>query len=130
MKIGSYGFTADSTSRSKTGWRIYHNPRCSNSREALDLLRANGIDPEIVEYLHTPLKKNEIEELIAMLQNDVKELIRTKEKVFASLNLDLSDRAQIIGAIVSHPELMQRPIIVHKGKALIARPPERALELV
>jgi arsenate reductase len=130
MKIGSYGYTAENPNRNKAPWVIYHNPRCSKSREALDLLRANRIDPQVVDYLETPLEKAELEQIFTMLKVEPKEMIRTKEEVFATLNVDLADKDSVLNAIIQHPKLLERPIIVHKGKALICRPPEKVLELM
>ena len=130
MKIGSYGFTAENPNRSKAPWVIYHNPKCSKSREALDLLRANRIDPKVIEYLETPIKAAEINELLVLLKLEAKEILRTKEKIFATLAIDLDNSEAVINAIAEHPELLERPIIVHSGKAVIGRPPERVLELL
>lgn len=129
MKIGSYGYTAENTNRSKLPWTIYHNPRCSKSREALDLLRINDVDPNIVEYLVTPPKKHELLGLLQILQVKPREIIRTKEAIFSTLTVDLENAEQVIDAILKHPELLERPIVVHAGKAVIARPPDRVLEL-
>src|SRR3989338_7956724 len=129
MKIGSYGFTLD-RHRGKTEWIIYYNPLCSKSREALDLLRANGIDPKIVEYLQTPLKKTEIEDLLALLKIEPKELIRVKEKAFVENPIDLTNKDAVVESITQNPALLERPIIVHGNKAVIGRPPERVLELL
>lgn len=129
MKIGSYGYTSGDPNRGKTPWTIYHNPRCSKSRQALDLLRANSIDPQIIEYMDTPLLKWELENLLNVLKVEAKEIIRTKEDIFATLNIDLNDKNSILEAIAKHPELLERPIIVRGEKAVIGRPPERVLEL-
>jgi arsenate reductase (glutaredoxin) len=130
MKIGSYGHTVERSRRSTAPWVIYHNPRCAKSREALDLLRQNQIDPEVREYLETPLSRREIEALLSTLAVSPKEIIRVKEKIFESLNIDPNDRSTVVNAIAEHPELLERPIVVHGDKAVIARPPERVLELI
>lgn len=112
---------------------IYHNPRCSKSRETLSLLNANGIDPEIVLYLDTPPDAETIKTLLQMLGMDsARELMRTKEDVYKQLNLadaSLSEPA-LIQALVDNPKLIERPIVVANAKARIGRPPEQVLEIV
>jgi len=131
MRIGSYGYAAENLKSSqKTGWTIYHNPRCSKSNEALDLLRQRQMDPSIVYFLETPLTVRELEQIVALLKVEAKEIVRTQEPVFSTLSLDLSNHDQVIAAIIAHPELLQRPIVLHAGRAVIGRPPERVLELI
>ena len=130
MKIGSYGHVFDDGQRGKAPWTIYHNPRCSKSREALDLLRANGIDPHVIYYLETPPNALEIKNILSLLQASPKEIIRTKEKIFSTLKIDLENAEDIVQSIAKHPELLERPIIIRGKKAVIGRPPGRALELV
>lgn len=111
---------------------IYHNPRCSKSRQTLQLLQEKGITPEIREYLKNPLSNEELTQLIALLEINPRELIRTKEVEFSTAGLDnpdLEDSA-IIEAVCRFPKLMERPIVVHQGKARIGRPPENILELL
>ena len=129
MKIGSYGFTAEKT-RGKAPWTIYYNAKCSKSREALDLLRSRGVDPVVVNYQETPLSANELRELIAVLKVPAKDLLRTKEKAFSGLNISLESAEDVIHTLATHPELLERPIVVHGDRAVVARPPERALELL
>jgi arsenate reductase len=112
--------------------RLYHNPRCSKSRAALALLRANGIEPEIVEYLETPPDATELERLRALLGLEPRALLRRNEEVYRELKLDdpkLDDRA-LIRAMAEHPILIERPIIVAGAKAVIGRPPSRALSIL
>ncbi|MBI1860527.1 MAG: arsenate reductase (glutaredoxin) [Deltaproteobacteria bacterium] len=129
MKIGSYGYTSGTTRQIDSNWTIYYNPLCSKCRETLDLLRMNLIDPEIIEYLESPLKKDELERVLLLLKLEAKDLVRAQEAVFATLKIDLNNQNEILAAIEQHPQLLVRPIVVHGTKAIIARPPERALEL-
>ena len=112
--------------------RLYHNPRCSKSRGALELLRERGVEPHIVAYLDTPPSEDELQQLLAMLGLSARDLLRTGENEYAELGLDdpsLSDQ-RIIAAMAAHPRLMERPVFVHGGRAVIGRPPERVLELL
>ena len=112
--------------------RIYHNPRCSKSRATLALLREQGIEPEIVEYLKTPPDRATLEALIAMLGIGPRDLLRTGEAEYRELGLadpDLPDE-RIVQAMVDHPKLIERPIVVQSGKARIGRPPDRVLEIL
>ncbi len=112
---------------------IYHNPRCSKSRETLSLLKDNGIDPNVVLYLDTPPDADTIGKLIKMLGlSSARELMRQKEDLYKSLNLadsQLSEE-QLIRAMVENPKLIERPIVVKNGQARIGRPPEQVLEIV
>lgn len=107
---------------------IYHNPRCSKSREALDLLRKQGIDPTVIEYLKSPLTKQQLLEL--RQQFDLKDFVRTSEPAFKRLELRLEDETTVLEAMLAEPSLMQRPIVVCDGHAIIARPPEKVLALI
>ena len=110
---------------------IYHNPRCSKSRQALALLQDAGIEPEIVRYLDQPLTAAEVEALIDKLGVAPHALVRAKEAAYEEAGLsDDSTRQQISRAIAAHPILLERPIIVRGDKAVIGRPPERARELL
>ena len=111
---------------------IFHNNRCSNSRGALALLQARGIEPNIVDYIATPLTAPELSELVAHLGVPVRELLRSKEAVYQALDLgnpSLSD-AEIILAVAQHPVLLNRPIVVTSKGAALCRPPEKVLELL
>lgn len=113
--------------------KIYHNPRCSKSRETLSLLNANGIEPEVVLYLETPPDAATLRQLLDMLNmSSARELMRQKEDLYKSLNLaDASlSEAQLIQAMVENPKLIERPIVVSNGQARIGRPPEHVLEIV
>lgn len=111
---------------------LYHNPRCSKSREALALLQSHGISPEVVLYLETPLDSGALTTLLRKLGISARALLRTKEEEYSALGLAdpaLSDAA-IITAIAQHPRLMERPIAVAGEKAVVGRPPEAILELL
>jgi arsenate reductase len=111
---------------------IYHNPRCSKSRQTLELLKARGIETEIVEYLKTPPDAQQLEQILNMLALDPRQLMRTNEAEYKDNNLaDPSlTRSQLIQAMVEHPKLIQRPIVISHGKAALGRPPEAVLEIV
>ncbi|HPE61111.1 MAG: arsenate reductase (glutaredoxin) [Thiothrix sp.] len=111
---------------------IYHNPRCSKSRQTLALLEQQGIEPRIIRYLDTPPDVATLEQLLNLLGLSPRELMRKGEDEYQMLGLDdpqLSD-AQLIAAMVQHPRLIERPIVVHNGKATIGRPPEKVLDLL
>ena len=110
---------------------IWHNPRCSKSRQTLQLLRDNGIEPEVVEYLKTPPNAAELTAVLTALQMTPRELMRTKEAVYKEMALSddgLSDQ-QLIDAMVNEPKLIERPVVTHDGKAALGRPPEQVLAL-
>jgi arsenate reductase len=110
---------------------VYHNPRCSKSRQALELLRQRGHEPEIVEYLKAPPSANAVKELIELLGVAPQELLRKKEAPYAELGLGKEpSKADVAKAIAAHPVLLERPVVVVGKRAVIARPPERALELL
>lgn len=113
--------------------KIYHNPRCSKSRDTLSLLKANGIDPEVVLYLETPPDAATLRQLLKMLgMASARELMRQKEDLYKSLDLanpQLSEDA-LIQAMIDNPKLIERPIVVSHGEARIGRPPEQVLEIV
>ncbi len=111
---------------------IYHNPRCSKSRATLELLREQGYEPRIVEYLKNPPSEPELEALLKLLGMEPRELMRHKEEEYTRENLDdpgLS-RGELIMALHNHPRLMERPIILANGKAALGRPPESVLEIL
>lgn len=112
---------------------IYHNPRCSKSRETLALLESKGINPTIVEYLNNPPSVTEIKQLLSALGfSDARQLMRTKEDVYKELNLADSTltQAQLINAMHDNPKLIERPIVVKGKKAKLGRPPEHVLEIL
>jgi len=111
---------------------LYHNPRCSKSREALRLLTDRGIEPTIVEYLLSPPDSQELGRILDLLGMAPRELMRVREPVFREQKLDdpgLS-RDQLIAAMIAHPILIERPIIVAGDQARLGRPPQKVLEVV
>jgi len=111
--------------------KIFHNPRCSKSREALKLLEEKGVDVEVVRYLDTPPTKEELKALLKMLGISARDLMRTKEKLYKELGLkEVDDEEKLIEAMVEHPKLIERPVVIKDGKAVIGRPPEKVLEIV
>jgi arsenate reductase (glutaredoxin) len=111
---------------------IWHNPRCSKSRQTLELLQKKGITPAIREYLKEPPSKAEVETLITLVGGDPGELIRDGEAEFKALEKKKAEmsKADIAKAIAAHPILLQRPIVVSGKKAAIGRPPEAVLPLL
>ena len=111
---------------------IYHNPRCSNSRAALALLQEKGVQPQVVEYLKTPLNRAELQALVAATGLPLRDLLRSKEAAFEALGLGhpACTEDQLLDAVVAHPELLNRPIVSTPHGALLCRPPERVLELL
>lgn len=111
---------------------LYHNPRCSKSRQALELLEARGAAPVVVRYLETPPDAATLRELLRALGLPARALLRTGEEEYAALGLAnpaLDDEA-LIAAMVAHPRLIERPVAVRDGRAVIGRPPETVLELL
>ncbi|WP_266158502.1 arsenate reductase (glutaredoxin) [Dyella silvatica] len=112
--------------------RIYHNSRCSKSRAALALLQEQGCECEVVNYLETPPSVEELTVLLGQLGMSARELIRQGEAEYQELHLDeptLSETA-LISAMAEHPRLIERPIVVVRGKAVLGRPPESVLRLL
>lgn len=109
---------------------IYHNPRCSKSRQTLALIEENNQEVTIVEYLKTPLTKVEIEGLLSALNVSPIEMMRTKETEFKEQNLKGADDNTLINAMENTPKLIERPIVVNGNKAIIGRPPENVLSLI
>ena len=110
---------------------ILHNPRCSKSRKTLDLLKESGIDFEVRLYLQDPPNASELDTLLQILKMEPRSLMRINEDEYDINDLEnQQDRNALIEAMVSHPILIQRPIVVHNGKARIGRPPEAILEIL
>jgi len=110
---------------------LMHNPRCSKSREALKILEENGIDAEIVKYLETPPTKEDIKNILKMLGINARDLMRTKEDIYKELNLkDVTDEEALINAMAEHPKLIERPIVIKDGKAVIGRPPSKIVDFL
>lgn len=111
---------------------IYHNPRCSKSRQTLELIENQGIEPKITRYLDTPPDEATLEGILEMLNLEPRDLMRKKEKEYKEQGLDdpgLS-RKQLIAAMVKFPKLIERPIVIKDGKAALGRPPEKVLEIL
>ena len=111
---------------------IYHNPRCSKSRATLQLLRDRGIEPEVVEYLHTPPSQTELERIFELLGKEPRDLMRHTEPEYRAAGLDdpRLGRGDLIRALQEHPKLLERPIVLANGKAALGRPPEQVLEIL
>jgi arsenate reductase (glutaredoxin) len=126
------GRTSAASRASLKSVTIYHNPRCTKSRQTLALLEQRGIQPRIVEYLVTPPTEAELKRLLKLLGISPRELLRTKEEEYKQAKLDKPDvtDAEIIRAIIKHPRLMERPIVVAGNKATLGRPPENVLKII
>ncbi|WP_135607099.1 arsenate reductase (glutaredoxin) [Solemya velesiana gill symbiont] len=111
---------------------IYHNPRCSKSRQTLQLLQDQGVEPDITEYLKTPPDAATLKNILNMLGLEPRELMRTKEAEYKEAGLDNPElsRDQLIQAMVDHPKLIERPIVIKDNKAAIGRPPEKVLDIL
>lgn len=115
-----------------SAYTIYHNPRCSKSRQTLALLEDNNVNPEVVLYLENPLSAPQIKTLLQQLGIEARALLRKGEEAYKANGLadkDLSDE-QLIQAMVEFPKLIERPIVVKGQKAVLGRPPENVLELI
>ncbi len=111
--------------------QIWHNPKCSKSRATLKLLEEREVDLEIIKYLETPHTKEEIKNLLSMLNITPRELMRTKEDIYKELNLkDEKSDEKLIEAMIKHPKLIERPIVIRNQKAAIGRPIENIIELL
>ncbi len=109
---------------------IWHNPRCSKSRGACALIEERRIDADVRRYLEDAPSREEVEEVMRLLGiDDPREMMRVMEPVYAELALDHADRDALIDAMVKNPILIQRPVVIRGDRAVIARPPERLLDL-
>ncbi len=114
-----------------TTWTIYHNTRCSKSRETLDLLRENGIEPRIVEYLKEVPSEGEIETLLVKLNMSASDLVRKGEALFKQKYKGMSfNPHEWVKIMHEEPKLIERPIVVRNNKAVLGRPPENVMELI
>lgn len=111
---------------------IYHNPRCGKSRQTLQLLKEQAITPEIIEYLKTPPNAVELDDILHKLGMEPRELMRKKEAPYKANHLDdmALDRQALIDAMIKHPILIERPIVLAHNKAAIGRPPEAILAIL
>ena len=108
---------------------IIHNPRCSKSRRALEILESKGVPLTVVKYLDNPLSENELKDLQKKLGLEPQKWLRSKEAKWKELNIDPSDSAKVTAAMAANPILIERPIVVVDQKAVVARPPEKLEEL-
>ena len=111
---------------------IYHNAKCSKSRQALELLKSRGIEPEIIEYLETPPTRDRLAQSLQLLKLTPRELLRSSEAAYRDNGLHDPNLSpdQLLDALVRHPILLQRPIVLANGKAAIGRPPENVLDIL
>lgn len=109
---------------------IYHNPRCSKSRETLKLIEDKGIAPRVVEYLKTPPSAAELAAILAALGKTPAEIVRKKEAADAGIDPAALDDAALIAAMVANPAIIERPIVVNGAKAALGRPPESVLAIL
>lgn len=110
---------------------IWHNPRCSKSRQTLQLLRDNGVEPQIVEYLKTPPSTDELSRVLGLLGIAPRELMRVKEKIYGERGLkDETLDERLIEAMAADPILIERPVVIKGDRAALGRPPEAVLEIL
>lgn len=109
-------------------YKIYHNPKCSKSRQTLAILQDHQIQPVIIEYLKTPLNIQQLKELRSYF--DLEDFVRHNEPIFKTLNLTLNNEEEVLDAMLEEPILMQRPIVTYGACAVIARPAEKVLALL
>ena len=111
-------------------YKIYHNPKCTKSREGLEFLKSKNVDFEVIEYLKNPLTESELKDLLMLLNLKPFDIVRTQEELYKTeyKNLNLSD-AEWIKIMVQNPKLIQRPIVVKNHKAVLARPAEEIEKL-
>ncbi len=109
---------------------LYHNPRCSKSRETLALLQGHGLQPHIIEYLKTPPSARELQRILKLLGLTARELVRRNEPEYRQCKLETATEMEIVLAMVEHPVLIQRPIVIAANKAALGRPPENVLEIL
>lgn len=112
--------------------KIYHNPRCGKSRQTLQLVKEQGIEPDVIEYLKTVPSAQELDDILQKLGMEPRELMRKKEPEYKANGLDDAslDRQALIAGMVNHPILIERPIVIANGKAAIGRPPEAVLAIL
>ncbi|MCB0326665.1 MAG: arsenate reductase (glutaredoxin) [Bdellovibrionales bacterium] len=108
---------------------IYHNPRCSKSRQTLALLEEKNLDIKVIEYLKNPPSIQDLKSLSKKLSLKPSEFVRKKESIIKELSLSMDSEEEILRNMANHPILIERPIVVHSQKAIIGRPPEKVLEL-
>jgi len=109
---------------------IYHNPRCSKSRQTLELIREKGVEPQIVEYLETPPSAAELKDILSKLGMSAAEIVRTKEAKEEGIDVSALDNDALIEALAAHPRAIERPIVVKGAKAVMGRPPQNVIDLI
>jgi arsenate reductase len=113
------------------GYIIYHNNKCSKSRQALEILRESKISPIIIDYIKYPLNRKELERLLGQLNLKASDIIRGKEKLIKEESIDFSDEEKAMVALLNYPKLMERPIVVYENKtAVVGRPPEKVSDFI
>lgn len=122
--------TPDTNASAAAAATIYHNSRCSTSRKALEMLQAHGLQPQVVEYLKTPLTRPQLAQLIAASGLTVREAVRTKEALYEELQLAQADDAALLDAMAAHPVLLNRPFVVTAKGARLARPVDALLDIL
>lgn len=110
--------------------RIYHNPKCSTSRKTLELLRDNGVEPDIVLYLKTPPSRAELAKLIADAGIDVRSAVRKRESLYTELQLGAASDNELLDAMAEHPILIERPFVVTSKGTRLARPMDNVREIL
>lgn len=112
--------------------KIYHNPRCSKSRQTLSILQEKGVEPEVVEYLKTPPDHETLDRVLTLLGLAPMELIRKGEAEYKELGLKDTalSRSELIDIMVAHPKLIERPIVINGDRAIIGRPPEQVIDIL
>lgn len=110
--------------------KIYHNPRCSKSREALALLESRGLSPKVIEYLKEPPSQAELKHILRSLGIPARDLVRKKEAAEAKIDPAALGEAELVAAMVEHPEIIERPIVLNGEKAALGRPPQRVLDII
>jgi arsenate reductase len=117
-------------SSESTGSVIFHNPRCSTSRKTLELLRENGIEPTVVEYLKTPPTRGQLADMIRDAGIPVRQAVRKRESLYAELHLDDADDDALLDAMAEHPILIERPFVVTAKGTRLARPVDAVREIL
>ncbi len=110
-------------------YQIYHKPKCIKSRKTLELLKAEGIEPEVIEYLKSPLSEDKLLEILKILDSEPKTLVRTKESLFKENDFSIDTPEEIAKTIAQNPKLMERPLVVKGNQAVLGRPPENVKSL-
>lgn len=109
---------------------IYHNPRCSKSRQTLELIRAQGVEPSVVEYLNTPPTAAELKSILQKLGKSARDIVRHKEAQEEGIDVDGLSEEALIQALATHPRAIERPIVVKGAQAALGRPPESVLDIL